>query len=118
MTTKCANPACDHPFHYFRSGKIYLLDMASSGGTMRPSNGSRGMEYFWLCGDCSQNMRVTLDGFGAVKVETLIAPMPDAVARRPIVPAAKEGERGQGGLTWGVRATPRTQLLSPSRLPI
>jgi hypothetical protein len=90
MTAKCANPACDRPFHYFRSGKIYLIDMASWGGAIRPSNGSRGSEYFWLCGDCSQNMRVTLDGCGAVKVESLSAPMPDPVARHPIVPPSKE----------------------------
>jgi hypothetical protein len=80
MTTKCANPACDHPFHYFRSGKIYLIDMASASGAVR-SNGARGMEYFWLCGDCSRNMRVTLDGYGAVQVERVAAPPPIGVAK-------------------------------------
>lgn len=49
MTTKCANPACDHPFHYFRSGRIYLIDMAGASGAVR-STGARGMKYFWLCG--------------------------------------------------------------------
>jgi hypothetical protein len=89
MTTKCANPTCDHPFRYFRSGKIYLIDMASSSG-VRSSNGAREVEYFWLCGDCSENMRVTLDGCGAVKVEQVAAPIPvatpipDLAARLPI----------------------------------
>jgi len=87
MTTKCANPACDHSFHYFRSGKIYLIDMASAGGAS--SNGARGTEYFWLGGDCSRNMRVTLDGDGAVKVEPVVAPKPDLVAQLPIVPPSK-----------------------------
>lgn len=84
MTTKCANPACNHPFRYFRSGKIYLIDVANSAGTVRPSTGAREMEYFWLCGDCSQNMRVTLDSAGAVKVEALTAALPEVVAQVPI----------------------------------
>ena len=77
MTTKCANPACDHPFHYFRSGKIYLIDTVNSNGAFRASNGTRGTEYFWLCGECSKNLRVTLDGQGAVKVERLAEPLPE-----------------------------------------
>ena len=89
MTSKCANPACDRPFHYFRSGKIYLIDMTSASGALS-LNGARGTEYFWLCGDCSQNMRVTLDGCGEVKVESLTAPMPDPVARLPVVPLSKK----------------------------
>jgi len=90
MTTKCANPACDHPFHYFRSGKIYLIDTASWSSAMRPSNGARGTEYFWLCGDCSRNLRVTLAGDGAVKVEPVVAPKPDPVVQLPIVPPSKK----------------------------
>jgi len=81
MMSKCANPACSRPFHYFRSGKIYLIDAAASNGTFRPSNGSRGMEYFWLCGECSRSMRVALDGFGAVKVERVSASTPITVAK-------------------------------------
>ena len=75
MTTKCANPACNQPFHYFRSGKIYLIDMTPSGGAFRSPMGSSGTEYFWLCGDCSRNMRVTRDGHGAPKVERLPQPV-------------------------------------------
>lgn len=88
MTTKCANPACDNPFHYFRSGKIYLIDMANAGGAAR-SNGVHEVEYFWLCGDCSQTMRVTLDGQGMVKVEALTAPTPAPVVNIPVVPPTK-----------------------------
>jgi hypothetical protein len=96
VTAKCANPACDHAFHYFRNGKIYLIDMASSGGAFRSSIGSSGTEYFWLCGDCSQNMRVTLDGHGAAKVERLAEPMTERqetasttreLAEKPLRPA-------------------------------
>jgi hypothetical protein len=79
MTTKCANPACDRPFHYFRSGKIYLIDMANS-SAVRSSNGPREVEYFWLCGDCSRNMRVTIDGYGTVQVERVAPSSPIGVA--------------------------------------
>lgn len=69
MTTKCANPACTSPFHYFRSGKIFLIDVAAWNGGSRPPNTPRDIEYFWLCGDCSQTMQVTLDQNGCVVVE-------------------------------------------------
>ena len=55
MTAHCANSACGANFRYFRSGKIYLIDFKLNGNTARE------MEYFWLCGDCSPRMRVTLD---------------------------------------------------------
>jgi hypothetical protein len=97
MTTKCANPACDQPFHYFRSGKIYLIDMASAGGAVR-SNDARGMEYFWLCGDCSRNMRVTLDGYGAVQVERVVAPPSIGVAKMEVhnISETTSGRAGVG----------------------
>jgi hypothetical protein len=75
MTTKCANPGCNHPFLYFRSGKIYLIDLAISNVGSRTAQPSRGMEYFWLCGDCAQTMRVGLDRQGTVVVERV----PDSV---------------------------------------
>jgi hypothetical protein len=71
MTAKCANPACTSPFHYFRSGKIHLIDVAGWNGGSRPINTPRDIEYFWLCGDCSRDMHVTLDRNGSVVVEQI-----------------------------------------------
>ena len=81
MTAKCANPGCNNPFLYFRSGKIYLIDMAVSGAGSNPSQSGRGMEYFWLCGDCARTMRVGLDRQRTVVVERV----PDT-ANRPEPP--------------------------------
>lgn len=67
MTAKCANPSCNEPFHYFRTGKIYLIDAPVANS---PLNEKRMHEYFWLCGECSRSMRVALDQNGAVIVES------------------------------------------------
>jgi hypothetical protein len=73
MTAQCANSACAKPFRYFRSGKIYLID-AGAAAILRGGAGIRDMEYFWLCGECSATMHVTVDGNGAVIVER-VAPV-------------------------------------------
>jgi hypothetical protein len=82
MTTKCANPACTRPFLYFRSGKIYLIDALASNEGGSPESARKDIEYFWLCGACSQYMQVTLDRNGAVVVERL-----EAESRKPVFDA-------------------------------
>lgn len=72
MTTHCANPDCGTRFRYFRSGKIFLIDFRAN-GTLGSHN--RDMEYFWLCGDCSAKMRVTIDSNANVILEHLEAPV-------------------------------------------
>jgi len=69
MTTKCANPSCNRPFLYFRNGKIYLIDFLAANHGGSPERAKREIEYFWLCGACSQNMQVTLDRNGKAVVE-------------------------------------------------
>jgi hypothetical protein len=68
MTTHCANSECGTPFRYFRSGKIFLIDFKANGTVTSPS---RDMEYFWLCGNCSPKMRVTVDPRGNAILEHL-----------------------------------------------
>lgn len=68
MTTHCANSECGTPFRYFRSGKICLIDFKANGTATRHG---RDMEYFWLCGNCSAKMRVTVDGLGNAILEHL-----------------------------------------------
>lgn len=67
MTAKCANPSCSKPFHYFRTGKIYLIDVPIPKSSLKER---RPHEYFWLCGECCRSMRVALDQTGAVIVES------------------------------------------------
>jgi hypothetical protein len=68
MTTHCANSECGTPFRYFRSGKIFLIDFKANGTATRHG---RDMEYFWLCGNCSAKMRVTVDPSGNSILEQL-----------------------------------------------
>lgn len=72
MTTHCANSDCSTRFRYFRSGKIFLIDFKANGTS---ASHSRDMEYFWLCGDCSAKMRVTVDSNGNAVLEQLEAPV-------------------------------------------
>ncbi len=67
MVTKCANPSCSAPFQYFRSGKLFLIELpgVSSGaghGNARAKN--KRIEYFWLCDRCSAELTVTVDSAG------------------------------------------------------
>lgn len=61
MTSKCANPACLHPFHYLGEGKLFRMETPAEGpergeappfSVMRP----RRVEHFWLCGDCARTL--------------------------------------------------------------
>jgi len=72
MTTHCANSECGTPFRYFRSGRIFLIDFKATGMATSPS---RDMEYFWLCGNCSTKMRVTVDARGNAILEHLEVPV-------------------------------------------
>ena len=65
MLSKCLNPACSTPFHYFRDGRIFHLETVSSSAA---DGTARRREYFWLCGRCSTTMKVTLRN-GAPVVE-------------------------------------------------
>jgi hypothetical protein len=68
MTTHCANPACGTRFQYFRSGKVFLIDYKSA---CTPLTRPRDMEYFWLCGNCSPKMRVSVNSEGNIILEQL-----------------------------------------------
>ena len=57
MVSKCANPACDKDFKYFREGRIYEFTVGGEGAcktnTEAPRKGSS-RELFWLCQNCAQ----------------------------------------------------------------
>ena len=69
MIATCANPACNEPFRYFRSGKIFMLETIDAndldpGSRTDPSK--RRIEYFWLCGACAPAMHLMRTTNGAV----------------------------------------------------
>lgn len=67
MLSKCANPVCAAPFHYFREGKLYQFEInLSTEGDLSPQpevrKPVRKVEHFWLCGRCAASMKLTLEG--------------------------------------------------------
>jgi len=63
MLSKCANPSCSTPFIYLREGKIFLtkplVDSSQAHGPVG-TQASR-LEYFWLCGPCSEDLTLIED---------------------------------------------------------
>jgi len=51
--------------HYLRDGKIYQFVLSAKTGSKR-------LEHFWLCGECSKNMILTCVNQSDVKTERLI----------------------------------------------
>ena len=66
MVGLCVNPECGRELHYLRDGRVYLFQVATQSGTMRP-------EHFWLCGTCSATMKLDLSPAGEVK----LLPLPE-----------------------------------------
>jgi hypothetical protein len=49
MVSQCANPDCRRELHYLRDGQIYQFVLSAKTGSKR-------LEHFWLCGECSKTM--------------------------------------------------------------
>ncbi len=65
MVATCANPACNVPFRYFRSGKIFMLEANEVEPRSRTDPPKRRIEYFWLCGECAPATHLTRTTEGA-----------------------------------------------------
>lgn len=63
MLNNCANPKCAKPLHYLREGRIFVFDAEVNGDARVHC-----MKHYWLCGVCSQTMRLekTVEGVRAV----------------------------------------------------
>lgn len=65
MVSKCANPACAARFLYLHQGKLYRFDREAQIDT-EPLLGldptvrkhSKGVQFFWLCAECSASMKL------------------------------------------------------------
>jgi len=62
MVSHCANPDCRRELHYLREGKIYQF-------VLSPKTSSKRLEHFWLCGECSKNMKLICVNQSEVKTE-------------------------------------------------
>ena len=56
MLSKCANPACDAPFHYLHDGKLFRIDVGGGPYLVNQQRPVRKTEYFWLCAECAVDM--------------------------------------------------------------
>ena len=84
MIATCANPACNIPFHYFRSGQIFMVEANDNhvDPRSRTDHPKRRIEYFWLCGECATTMRLMRTTEGAVIICPVPRPSDPAVDRR------------------------------------
>ena len=64
MVNKCANPTCGKPLHYLREGRVFVFD-ADSGS----DRAIHRMEHYWLCGACSETLRLEKTGQGVRTVK-------------------------------------------------
>lgn len=70
MVAKCANPVCGTPLHYFRGGRLFLIDGSRANvlGEEPVHRTARTPEYFWLCEQCCATMAIDLDNDGRASV--------------------------------------------------
>jgi hypothetical protein len=63
MLSKCANPSCSTPFIYLREGKIFLTKPMVDPSTAQENAATQvaRLEYFWLCGPCSEDLTLVED---------------------------------------------------------
>lgn len=67
MVAKCANPRCGRPFRYLREGRLFRLEPDPAFDSRADFDHS--IEYFWLCGACSDLMTLRLDAQGRIFTE-------------------------------------------------
>jgi hypothetical protein len=59
MISTCLNPACRAPFSHVRDGRIFSVDCALVHAEHR--NLQHQEEQYWLCGTCSQSLKVVIE---------------------------------------------------------
>ena len=54
MVNSCANPKCAKPLLYLREGRIFVFEAEEKEG----AKSVHSIKHFWLCGACSQTLRL------------------------------------------------------------
>lgn len=62
MVDKCANPRCDEPLVYLRSGVLYAVDVRANPQMERTTH------FFWICEPCSFKYKLLFDDKGQPNV--------------------------------------------------
>ena len=75
MVSKCANPACQAPFRYFHTGKLFRIDKETVykrhrllGTEHEAKKPMRHIEFYWLCDECARKMTLVFDQDNGVSV--------------------------------------------------
>lgn len=75
MISKCANPACCHPFHFLRPGRLFQFDVRlplepcrDVPITVCSRKPHHATIYFWLCGECAPMLTVRFEPHMGVSV--------------------------------------------------
>lgn len=71
MLSKCLNPACSVPFLYLQQGRLFRVDLTSSGSS-RKGQRMQKPAYFWLCRDCCLRLEIAVEN-GQVMTRSLPA---------------------------------------------
>jgi hypothetical protein len=104
MIATCANPACNIPFRYFQSGRIFILEASNVDTGSRASPPKRRIEYFWLCGKCAKAMRLMRTTDGAVAICHLPQPSDPAVDLRIVSSREVKSPESGGQKVLGISA--------------
>ena len=101
MIATCANPACNVPFFYFRSGKIFVLEANDVDPRSKTDPPKRRIEHFWLCGKCAPAMHLIGTTDGAVTICQSPRPFDPLVAlriafAREVTPGSEHQRRFSG----------------------
>lgn len=73
MLNRCLNPACSAMFRYLYEGRIFTVErfVTSADGLKT----DREIEHYWLCGPCSNSMKVVVEHGVATTVPIRVEPM-------------------------------------------
>lgn len=59
MLSRCLNSSCGAPFHFLEEGRTFNIEhVVATAGTEEPQ---RFVEQYWLCGLCSQGLKVVVE---------------------------------------------------------
>lgn len=59
MVSRCLNPACKAPFTHSGEGCVFTVD--ASLAAKKPRQRGHISEQYWLCGTCSQSLKVVVE---------------------------------------------------------
>ena len=75
MLGRCLNPNCDKPFRYLHEGRIFHIEQVRV--TPGAQELQRYVESYWLCGTCSNRLKVIVENGAVMTCPMEVTPIPD-----------------------------------------